>query len=147
MSALAGKKQQGKSTWCGFAAFATVSAHSQEKPEPGEGSLFRGLFGPSLERDYGITVSGLPDLAYVRNNRSIHDEREDGQSNLPLTGMSDEGPEFGGFHIFIDKPLKSTSYWPGFAIATSRKPVRRKRSQQTHKTATGRRRYVIATCR
>jgi opacity protein-like surface antigen len=91
-----------------LAAFATVSAHSEEKPEPGEGSLFRGLFGSSLERDYGITVSGLLDLAYVRNNRSTHDEREDGQSNLPLTGMSDEGSEFGGFHIFIDKPLKST---------------------------------------
>ncbi|MDU9393248.1 outer membrane beta-barrel protein [Pseudomonas sp. zfem002] len=89
-----------------LAALAIVECHAAEAPTPGEGSLFRGLFGDTLEREYGITVSGLLDVAYVRNNRSTHDERSDGLSNLPLTGMADEGLEWGSLHLFIDKPLK-----------------------------------------
>ena len=91
-----------------LAALAIVECHAAEALAPGEGSLFRGLFGDSLERDYGITVSGLLDIAYARNNRSTHDEREDGLSNLPLTGMSDEGLEWGSLHLFVDKALKGT---------------------------------------
>ncbi|MHC6225538.1 hypothetical protein ACYU03_12320 [Pseudomonas sp. X10] len=37
-------------------------------------------------------------LGYARNNRSKHDERKEGLSNLPLTGMSDEGLEWGSLH-------------------------------------------------
>ena len=91
-----------------LAALAFVECHAAEAPAPGEGALFKGLFGDSLERDYGITVSGLLDIAYARNNRSTHDEREDGLSNLPLTGMSDEGLEWGSLHLFVDKALKGT---------------------------------------
>lgn len=97
-----------KTLGAALAALTITQAQAQQADEPGEGALFRSLFGSSLERDYGITVSGLLDLAYTRNNRSTHDERRDGLSNLPLTGMSDEGAEFGGLHLFIDKPLAST---------------------------------------
>ncbi|MDT4804710.1 putative beta-barrel porin-2 [compost metagenome] len=78
-----------------------------EPAERGEGSLVRGLFGPTLEEDYGIRISGLLDVGYVRNNRSTHDERKDGLSNLPLTGYSDEGFELASVHLFVDKALKS----------------------------------------
>ncbi|MDH4566320.1 hypothetical protein E8E95_06475 [Pseudomonas sp. BN414] len=90
-----------------LAALAIVEVHAAEAVTPGEGSLFKGLFGDTLERDYGIKVSGLLDMAWSRNNRSTSDEREDGQSNLPITGMSDEGIEFGSLHLFVDKPLKA----------------------------------------
>ncbi|WP_286785350.1 MULTISPECIES: outer membrane beta-barrel protein [Pseudomonas] len=90
-----------------LAALAIVDAHAGEAVVPGEGTLFKSVFGETLERDYGITVSGLIDIGYSRNNRSTSDEREDGTSNLPITGLSDEGLEFGSFHVFIDKPLKA----------------------------------------
>jgi hypothetical protein len=89
-----------------LAAFAMLNAHAAENPETGEGTLFRSLFGDTLEKDYGITVSGLFDAAYSRNNRSTHDERQDGLSNLPLVGFSDEGLEWGSLHLFVDKALK-----------------------------------------
>jgi len=76
-----------------LAAFATLNTHAAETYETGEGTLFRSLFGDTLEKDYGIQVSNLLDIAYVRNNRSTHDEREHGLSNLPLTGYADEGLE------------------------------------------------------
>jgi opacity protein-like surface antigen len=90
-----------------LAALAIVDAHAGDAVTPGEGALFKSVFGDTLERDYGIKVSGLIDIGYSRNNRSTSDEREDGTSNLPVTGLSDEGLEFGSFHIFIDKPLKA----------------------------------------
>ena len=89
-----------------LAACATLNTHAAEPPETGEGSLFRSLFGDTLEKDYGITVSGLFDVGYSRNNRSTHDERQDGLSNLPLVGFADEGLEWGGLHLFVDKALK-----------------------------------------
>ncbi|RUT42326.1 hypothetical protein WG29040_01690 [Pseudomonas sp. PAMC 29040] len=89
-----------------LAAFATLNTHAAETYETGEGTLFRSLFGDTLEKDYGIQVSNLLDIAYVRNNRSTHDEREHGLSNLPLTGYADEGLEWGSLHLFIDKALK-----------------------------------------
>lgn len=90
-----------------LAALAIVDAHAGDPVQPGEGALFKSVFGDTLERDYGIKVSGLIDIGYSRNNRSTSDEREDGTSNLPITGLSDEGLEFGSFHVFIDKPLKA----------------------------------------
>lgn len=91
-----------------LAALAIVNCYADEKVQPGEGTLFRSLFGDSLEQDYGITVSNLLDIGYSRNNRSTHDERRDGLSNLPITGMSDEGLELGSLHLFVDKQLKGT---------------------------------------
>ncbi|MEO8641974.1 outer membrane beta-barrel protein [Pseudomonas sp.] len=91
-----------------LAAFATLNTHAAEPPETGEGTLFRSLFGDTLEKDYGIQVSGLFDAAYSRNNRSTHDERQDGLSNLPVVGFADEGLEWGGLHLFVDKQLKGT---------------------------------------
>lgn len=88
-----------------LAALAIVNCHADESEEPAEGTLFRSLFGDTLERDHGITVSNLLDVAYTRNNRSTRAERKDGLSNLPITGMSDEGLELGSLHLFIDKPL------------------------------------------
>lgn len=90
-----------------LAALAIVDAHAAEAVTPGEGALFRSLFGDELQRDYGIQVSGLLDLGYSRNNRSTRAERENGLSNLPITGMSDEGFEFGSLHLFVDKPLQA----------------------------------------
>jgi hypothetical protein len=89
-----------------LAAFATLNSHAAESPETGEGTLFRSLFGDTLEKDYGIQVSGLFDTAYSRNNRSTHDERQDGLSNLPQVGFADEGLEWGSLHLFVDKALK-----------------------------------------
>jgi hypothetical protein len=89
-----------------LAALAMVNCYADETEKTGEGTLFRSVFGDSLERDYGITVSNLLDIAYSRNNRSNHKEREDGLSNLPITGMSDEGLELGSLHLFVDKQLK-----------------------------------------
>jgi hypothetical protein len=83
-------------------ATLSVQAGAEEK---GEGSLARWLLGPALERDHGIRVSGLLDVGYARNNRSNHDEREDGLSNMPLTGFSDEGFELASVHLFVDKAL------------------------------------------
>lgn len=91
-----------------LAAFATLNTHAAEPPETGEGTLFRSLFGDTLEKDYGIQVSGLFDAAYSRNNRSTHDERQDGLSNLPVVGFADEGLEWGSLHLFVDKQLKGT---------------------------------------
>lgn len=88
----------------GALALATLGAQA-EVQEKGEGSLARWLFGPELERDHGIRISGLLDVGYARNNRSTGDERDDGLSNLPLTGFSDEGLELASVHLFIDKPL------------------------------------------
>ncbi|UVL43216.1 porin [Pseudomonas sp. B21-040] len=95
-----GKKMLG----AGLLALASLHVQAQEQ-EKSEGSLVRSLFGPSLEQDYGIKVSGLLDIGYVRNNRSTRDERDDGLSNLPLTGYSDEGLELASVHVFVDKPL------------------------------------------
>lgn len=75
--------------------------------DTGEGSVFRSLFGDSLERDYGITVSGLVDAGYSRNNNSSHEDRKSGQTNTPVAGFADEGFELGTFHIFVDKALKT----------------------------------------
>lgn len=91
-----------------LAALAIVNCYADEDNKPGEGTLFRSVFGEGLERDYGITVSNLLDIGYSRNNRSTHDERKDGLSNLPLTGMSDEGLELGSLHLFVDRQLKGT---------------------------------------
>ncbi len=73
----------------------------------GEGTLFRSLFGNDLQRHYGITTSFLLDVGYSRNNRSTHDERRGGQTNLPISGFADEGLELGSLHLFVDKPLKA----------------------------------------
>ncbi len=89
-----------------LAALAIVDCHAEENIAPGEGTLFRSVFGEALERDYGITVSNLLDIAYSRNNRSNHSERQDGLSNFPITGMSDEGLELGSLHLFVDKQIK-----------------------------------------
>ncbi|QRY78143.1 outer membrane beta-barrel protein [Pseudomonas sp. PDNC002] len=89
-----------------LATTALSCAHA-EVPDKGEGTLARQLFGPALEEDYGITVSGLLDIGYIRNNRSTSEERKDGLSNSPLPGFSDEGAELGSLHVFVDKPLAS----------------------------------------
>lgn len=91
-----------------LAALAIVNCYADEDDKPGEGTLFRSVFGEGLERDYGITVSNLLDIGYSRNNRSTSDERQHGLSNLPLTGMSDEGLELGSLHLFVDRQLKGT---------------------------------------
>ncbi|MDN6876469.1 outer membrane beta-barrel protein [Pseudomonas citronellolis] len=91
-----------------LAAFAIIDCHAEPADEPAEGTLFRSLFGDSLQRDYGISVSNLLDVGYSRNNRSTHDERRDGLSNFPITGMSDEGLELGSLHLFVDKALQGT---------------------------------------
>ncbi|WP_371228845.1 outer membrane beta-barrel protein [Pseudomonas sp. QE6] len=91
----------------GLLAVMALSAQA-EVEEKGEGSLARWLLGPELERDHGIRISGLLDVGYARNNRSTHDEREDGLSNLPLTGFSDEGLELASVHLFVDKPLAAS---------------------------------------
>lgn len=88
-----------------LAAFAIIDCHAQPAAEGGEGALWRGLFGDSLQRDYGITTSFLLDTGYSRNNRSTRDERHGGLSNLPIAGFSDEGLELGSLHLFVDKPL------------------------------------------
>ena len=90
-----------------LAAFAIVDCHAEPADEPAEGSLFRSLFGDSLQREYGISTSFLLDIGYSRNNRSTSDERRDGLSNLPISGFSDEGFELGSLHLFVDKPLKA----------------------------------------
>lgn len=91
-----------------LAAFAIVNCYADDSEKPGEGTLFRSIFGDGLERNYGITVSNLLDIGYSRNNRSTHKEREDGLSNFPITGMSDEGLELGSLHLFVDKQLNGT---------------------------------------
>ncbi|EJM23667.1 Protein of unknown function (DUF1597) [Pseudomonas sp. GM21] len=90
-----------------LAAFTTLNSHAAETPETGEGTLFRSLFGDTLEKDYGIQVTGLFDVAYSRNNQSTQNERQDGLSNLPVAGFADEGLEWGSLHLFVDKALKS----------------------------------------
>lgn len=93
-----------------LAVLAIANSHANETAEEqGEGMLFRSLFGDTLERTYGITVSGLLDIGFSRNNRSTSDERDDGLSNLPITGLSDEGLELGSLHLFVDKPLKANA--------------------------------------
>ncbi|HCS42772.1 MAG TPA: hypothetical protein DIW52_08095 [Pseudomonas sp.] len=89
-----------------LAAFATLNTHAAESPEVGEGTLFRSLFGNTLEKDYGIHVSNLLDVAYSRNNRSTHGEQKNGLGNLPLIGFADEGLELGSLHLFVDKAVK-----------------------------------------
>lgn len=89
-----------------LAITASPCIHAEEI-EKGEGTLARSLFGPTLEKDYGIKISGLLDIGYTRNNRSTHDERKDGLSNTPLPGFSDEGAELASVHLFVDKPLTS----------------------------------------
>ncbi|WP_336335155.1 outer membrane beta-barrel protein [Pseudomonas putida] len=91
-----------------FGVMVVVNGHAAGVNEPGEGSLVRGLLGDSLTRDYGITASGLLDIAYSRNNRSSSSARKGGQTNLPVSGFADEGLEFGSLHLFVDKPLVST---------------------------------------
>lgn len=85
-------------------ALVTQAGHAEDQ-DKGDGALARWLLGPGLERDHGIRIAGLLDLGYARNNRSNADEREDGLSNLPLTGFSDEGLELASLHLFVDKPL------------------------------------------
>jgi hypothetical protein len=92
-----------------LAAFATLNTHAAENVETGEGTLFRSLLGDTLEKDYGITVFGLFDVGYSRNNRSTHDKRQDGLSNLPLVGFADEGLEWGGLHLFALGPLSNVA--------------------------------------
>lgn len=95
-----------KSLGASALVLATLGAQADDQ-EKGEDSLARWLLGPELERDHGIRISGLLDVGYARNNRSNSDEREDGLSNLPLTGFSDEGLELASVHLFVDKRLVS----------------------------------------
>lgn len=37
-----------------LAAFSRLNTHAAEPPETGDGTLFRSLFGDTLEKDYGI---------------------------------------------------------------------------------------------
>ncbi|KAF0254594.1 outer membrane beta-barrel protein [Pseudomonas putida] len=91
-----------------FGISAVLDGHAADTNEKGEGSLFREIFGDGLTRDFGITVSGLLDVAYSRNNRSSSAARKGGQTNLPVSGFADEGLEFGSLHLLVDKPLTST---------------------------------------
>ncbi|RUT42413.1 hypothetical protein WG29040_02175 [Pseudomonas sp. PAMC 29040] len=75
-----------------------------------EGTAFRSVFGDSLERDYGITISGLLDVGLSLNNNSSSKDRESGLTNSPLTGISDEGFELEGLHLFVDKSIKTTEF-------------------------------------
>jgi hypothetical protein len=80
--------------------------HAEPLGERGEGGLARGLFGDTLN-DYGIQTSMLLDIGFSRNNRSTHDERDDGLSNSPLAGEGDEGFQLRSLHLFIEKPINS----------------------------------------
>ncbi|MDU9392875.1 outer membrane beta-barrel protein [Pseudomonas sp. zfem002] len=90
-------------------ALTIMEGHAAGTQEVGEGSLARELFGERLTRDFGITASGLLDVGYSRNNRSSSSARKGGQSNLPVSGLADEGLEFGSLHLFVDKPLLGTT--------------------------------------
>ncbi|MEB0041829.1 hypothetical protein [Pseudomonas sp. MH10] len=87
--------------------FATGHCLASEPVELGEGTLFRSLFGDSLERDYGIKISGLLDAGFSRNNNSSHKDRESGLTNTPVAGFGDQGFELGNIHLFADKALKT----------------------------------------
>lgn len=94
-------------------AVATANVYAadpapQESTLPGEGSLYRELFGEGLQKNYGITISGLIDATYARNNRSTAADRQYGQSNIPVVGPGDEGLELANSHLFIDKRFKGT---------------------------------------
>ncbi|QAY84014.1 outer membrane beta-barrel protein [Pseudomonas arsenicoxydans] len=86
---------------------ATGPCLAGEPAEVGEGTVFRSLFGDSLQRDYGVKVSGLVDAGYSLNNNSSHQDRESGLTNLPVAGFNDEGFELGTLHLFADKALKT----------------------------------------
>nr|WP_180205966.1 outer membrane beta-barrel protein [Pseudomonas sp. SbOxS1]NYU06167.1 outer membrane beta-barrel protein [Pseudomonas sp. SbOxS1] len=86
---------------------ATGQCQAGQFADVGEGTVFRSLFGNSLERDYGITVSGLLDAGFSRNDNSSHDDRKSGQTNTPVAGFSDEGFELATLHLFVDKALKA----------------------------------------
>lgn len=88
-------------------ALATSHCLAGEPADVGEGTVFRSIFGDSLERDYGIKVSGLLDGGYSHNNNSSHDDRKSGQTNTPIAGFSDEGFELATLHLFADKALKA----------------------------------------
>lgn len=96
-----------KSLGAVLAVFATGHCLAGSPADVGEGTVFRALFGDSLERDYGVKVSGLLDGGYSRNNNSSHDDRKSGQTNTPIAGLSDEGFELATLHLFADKALKA----------------------------------------
>ncbi|MHC6226217.1 outer membrane beta-barrel protein [Pseudomonas sp. X10] len=73
-----------------------------------EGTVFRSVFGDTLENEYGITVSGLLNAGVSLNNNSSSKDRKSGLTNSPLTGLSDEGFELAGLHLFVDKSIKTT---------------------------------------
>ncbi|NWB20973.1 outer membrane beta-barrel protein [Pseudomonas sp. D4002] len=84
--------------------FTPENLYAQPEDHYGEGSLANALAGETLNK-WGIHVSGLLDVGYSRNNRSYHDERRKGLSNLPIAGESDEGFELRSVHLFIEKPI------------------------------------------
>ncbi|MDR0212322.1 MAG: porin [Pseudomonas putida] len=88
-----------------LAVLLSTACQADDADRFGEGTLSRALFGEGLKRDYGINISGLLDVSYSRNNRSTHDERDGGQTNLPVSGSADEGLELNNLHLFIDRPL------------------------------------------
>lgn len=79
-------------------------ANAQTDTRYGEGALADALTG-GFFKDHGVTVSGLLDIGYSRNNRSTHEERKNGSTNNPVTGQGDENFQFRSLHLFIDKPL------------------------------------------
>jgi hypothetical protein len=93
----------------GAVLFALATGHclAGQPADVGEGTVFRSIFGDSLERDYGIKVSGLLDAGYSHNNNSSHEDRESGQTNTPVAGFGDEGFELASLHLFADKALKA----------------------------------------
>jgi hypothetical protein len=88
-------------------ALTTSHCLAGEPADAGEGTVFRSLFGDTLERDYGITVSGLVDAGFSRNNNSSQRDRNSGQTNAPVAGLADENFELATMHLFIDKALKT----------------------------------------
>jgi hypothetical protein len=96
-----------KSIGAALLVFATGHCQAGQGASVGEGTMFREVFGDSLERNYGITVSGLLDAGFSRNNNSSRDDRKSGQTNTPIAGFSDEGFELATLHLFADKALKA----------------------------------------
>ncbi len=89
-------------------ASVPCGGQAAEADLPGEGSLFRSLFGTDLQQNYGISVTGLVDATWSRNNRSTEAMRKGGLSNSPVVGVGDEGFEMDSVFLFIDKSITST---------------------------------------